>query len=159
LKIKGVATQFGESLVGDEDWLEGLEFNVENISGKSIQYLDISITIPIAKDHYAGIPLRYGQHPDNGMESQLIPANGKFKVSLPTGAYNTIRKHVENLTKSNVRKVVIEVNYVYFNNTAGWNLGYALHPDPDERGSWVRKELIPNACPKPYLESKRVTLK
>jgi hypothetical protein len=156
IKIKGTAMQFGESVLGNEDWLEGLEFNVENVSSKSIQYMDIGITVRITKDHYANIPLRYGQYPNNGMESQLIPTNGKFKVSLPTGAYSAIRKHVENLTKSSVKKVVIEVNHVYFNNTEGWYLGYKLHPDRDEKGAWVREELMSNTCPKPYLESNKL---
>ena len=133
-------------------WLEGLEVQIENISGKPIQYLVMHIELPVgtAAGELARVPLAYGQvFPDS--------KSGKVEVFQP-GARLTLRasktdcERIKQLVASGVvpssKKIQPNLHVVMFADKTSWMAGRLHYQDPVNPKKWIAaEELVRSETP------------
>lgn len=147
IKEIGAGKKFNDT----DDWLRGLTVNVENISGKSINF--VSVLIVYARDKADetsnGAPfgdfISYGVSPfkpsSAPAQMQVIPAGGSVELTLSESAYDENNIALKNLKyKKSVRRIELTVDEVGFEDGTAWSKGQYWRPDPSNPGRWLPLE-------------------
>lgn len=123
-------------------WLTEPLVQVENISGKMIQYMVIEVTLPDAKPTTNGDPLMlaYGQPPGKSAPNVIESLRPGMKVdlSIARNACDTVKSH---LLKTGIRPsagspVSTRINAVVFANGTAWFDGLLHVADPRDPRRW-----------------------
>jgi hypothetical protein len=123
-------------------WLTEPLVQVENTSGKIIQYMVIEISLPDAKPTTSGpLMLAYGQPPGKSLPNvieQLQPGK-KVGLSIDGNACDTVKAHLLN---SGIRlpagsRVSTRINAVVFANGTAWFDGLLHVADPKDSRRWL----------------------
>jgi hypothetical protein len=139
----------GKKFNDTDDWLKGLTVNVENISGKNINF--VSVLIVHARDKTdeasSGAPfgdfISYGVSPFKRSSApaqvQVIPPGGSVELTLSERAYDENNIALKNLkyTKG-VKRIELSVEEVGFEDGTAWSKGQFWRPDPSKPGQWLR---------------------
>lgn len=129
------------------NWAEGLEVQIENVSGKPIQYLvmNIELRAGTAAGDFARVPLTYGQ------------VSGKVEVFQP-GAKLTLRtskiacERIEQLVAGgfvpSLKDIQPNLHVVVFADSTSWMAGRLHYQDPVNPNKWIAaEELVKGETP------------
>ncbi len=153
----------GKKFNDTDNWLKGLTVQVENISGKNINF--VSVLVVHARDKTEdsnGAPfgdfISYGvspfQKPSAPAQMQVIPPGGSVELILSESAYDENRLALKNLKyKKSVSKIDLSVEEVGFEDGTAWSKGQYWRPDPSNPGQWLPFEQNAGKSPmvKPFL--------
>lgn len=146
VKLNTSKSQSDESSTQKVSWLEGLEVQIENVSGKPIQYLMLHIEVPAASSagNFVNVPIGYGQAPIPGSKS------GKFEVFQP-GAKLTLKasqnsckrirdQFLANGVVPSLKDIRANLHLVVFQDRTAWLAGRLHYPDPSDSMHWIAAE-------------------
>jgi len=124
--------------------LEGLEVQIENTSGKPIQYLVIHAEIPVGSNETVKVPMVYGQaSPSDTNSGKIEPLQPGSKVSL-RAAKNICERARKELAASGIvlteKQVQPDVHLVIFQDRTAWLAGRLHAPDPSNPKQWIAIE-------------------
>ena len=152
VKITTVSINTGANRHGKTNgsWLTEPLVQVENTSGKIIQYMVIEITLPDAKPATNGpLMLAYGQSPGKSLPAVIESLQPGMKVGLSIGrnACDTVKSQ---LLKSGIRpaagsRVSTRINAVVFANGTAWFDGLMHVADPNDPMRWKVVENLGHA--------------
>jgi hypothetical protein len=118
----------GQKFSDGEDWLRGLEVEIENTSKQSIDYIELIVLVCDIKniDYCISIPLRYpalGEANDaNLLGTKPILPGARVKLTVAESAYQSAKTLIEQVAPLNsitVADLIIgQVNYL--NASGGW---------------------------------------
>jgi hypothetical protein len=140
LKIRTVKTKKGEVLLGkkfvdNDDWFQGLSVVLENISGKTITYIEAGFLFPRQVGDAGKAPplyksLRYGLHPDDSEASAInnqplaLKHGEKIAVTLFDPDYLEIMDDLTQLEYAySIKTVKFNIQEVYFEDGTSWVAG------------------------------------
>jgi hypothetical protein len=137
-----------------DDWLKDLIIEVENVSGKPIDYLEFVTMVCDLKnvEYCVAIPLIYGRVESKKITledinsgkrlgniankpkstqapAQPIPAGGKVKLAISESAYNSAKQSIEK---------IVSINTLH---SADLLLGQTHHPDGS---AWFNESMLAN---------------
>ncbi len=75
LQVDGKPIEFDREFTAGEEWVKGLTFDIKNISGKAITFLEISLYMPPAKKGGIGGASRMFYYGTNTMMPNVKPEN------------------------------------------------------------------------------------
>ena len=129
----------------EDDWLKHLKIEVENISGKPIDYLEFVAIICEIKnvDYCVAIPLVYGKVGSTKItiedinsakplgsnikpktaepQAQSIPPGGKVKLTVTEAAFNSAKKTIEkSASLSTIHSADLLVGRTHHTDGSGW---------------------------------------
>ena len=143
IKLTAVPINTGSNRAGKTNgsWLTEPLVQVENTSGKTIQYMVIEVTLPEAKPTTNGpLMLAYGQPPGKSLPNVIESLQPGMKVALSIGrnACDSVKSH---LLKSGIRPtaggpVSTRINAVIFTNGTAWFDGLSHVADPKNPMRW-----------------------
>ncbi|MGB7923421.1 MAG: hypothetical protein WCF57_09270 [Pyrinomonadaceae bacterium] len=150
LRIKAIngkkgAITIGKKFLDDDDWLQGLSFNVENISGRNIIYIEIELDFPKSNDDPPPLvyPIEYGYMPllDGSLAANAptpIKPGETLDLRLSDSEYATLLKVLEKLGyPKSIRQAVFTIRHVIFDDLLMWSTGRLMRRDPDDPRRWV----------------------
>lgn len=161
LQWKGTSVQSGKLFAGDDEWIKGLRFDVENTSMQSIAFLKVHVLLYGVKgyDSALSIPLQWGGPPLlKGTEVVSKPINSlkpgsKVNLAVTDEMYARIRSMVEkNDSMANVGTVKLLTSSVMFADGTVWKGGSVLYPDEKRAGVWKERN-EDSTKPNSYLSS------
>ena len=152
LKNKKKKFKFDEEFNDEGNWLDGFTIKVLNNSGKTITYLNISLTFTRPENHKTSNepPLLYELRfnpdpffPEYALrdKSKVIKPGETFELVLPDEEYEHIRRFLKELGyPDNVKKVELMIRRVGFEDGTVWSGGSIFHPDPNKPGKFIREK-------------------
>jgi hypothetical protein len=133
-----------------EDWLENLEFRLENRSDKQIIYILFELQFPdteingplmVYGDWGIGIPPRQSGNSvrSNGQSLALNPG-ATTTVALSDQTLQRIKQFIglRNFQLTNIQKVVVKILYVLFDDGLKWSTGRYYKLNPSLPGGYER---------------------
>jgi hypothetical protein len=149
LKIKGKDIGLDEKFLSDEDWLRGFTLSLENISSKTILFMEIEVLFPRPQEHRTAqeppllYRLHYGQQPP--LPGEVLPS-GEMKrirpgetinIVLTDENYSDIKSLLGELDYPvNVGKVSVSIGSIIFEDETMWRGGSILRRDPNNPNNW-----------------------
>ncbi|HEX8144327.1 MAG TPA: hypothetical protein VF553_17130 [Pyrinomonadaceae bacterium] len=145
LKVKGKQVNFNQSFITDDDWFRDLTVNVENVSDKTIMFIDLRLTFPptgravrASSDHllYGHYPPPPGEtgtpHPD---QPPLKPGDTATLV-LPD--YEGTREFLNKTGHAqSIKEIQIGLEELVFTDGIKWRAGMLMQRDPNDPNSWI----------------------
>jgi hypothetical protein len=124
--------------------LEGLEVEIENTSGKPIQYLVVHAEIPIGPGETVKLPMVYGQpFPSDAKTDKTESLQPGSKLIL-RAAKNICERARKQLAAKSValteKQVHPNVHLVLFQDRTSWMAGRLHVPDPANAKHWIAVE-------------------
>lgn len=125
--------------------LEELEVQIENISGKPIQYLVIHIEVPVVSaGNFVEVPIKYGQAltPDfRTGEFEVFKPGAKLNLKASRDACKRIREQLlSNGIAPSLKNVQTNLHLVIFQDRTAWLAGRSHYPDPYNSKQWIAAE-------------------
>ena len=152
IKLTAVTVNTGSNRRGktNDSWLTEPLVQVENTSGKVIQYMVIEISLPDTNfTKNESVMLAYGQPPGKSLPDVLKSLQPGMKVglSISHNACETVKSH---LLKSGIRlpagsRVSTRINAVVFADRTAWFDGLLHVVDPMDPIRWVVAENMDHA--------------
>lgn len=148
LKVLGVKLNTDTS-AAKASWLDGLQVEIENTSGKTIRYLVIHVELSSAasKETPLRIPLRYGQAPVTNTKSgefEIFQPGGKLNLRASKSVCDRMRKQL--LERGHVpassKDIQTNINLVIFEDKTSWSGGQLHYPDPANPMKWISAEEV-----------------
>jgi hypothetical protein len=160
IKGKKGAINVGEKFLDDDDWLKGLTFNVENISGKNIIYIELELDFPKANDDPPPLlfSIVYGSRPllDGTLAANAPPPikpGEEIELSLSDSEHAPLRKLLEELGyPKSIKQAVFSVGNVIFDDLLMWSNGRLMRRDPNNPRRWVPLNRLTKTSPIPELD-------
>jgi hypothetical protein len=146
VKLNPAKSQPRDASNAKASWLDGLELEIENTSGKTIRYLVIHVELSVgASKEPLRIPFSYGQAPVPNTKS------GKFEIFQPGGKLSL---RASKSVCDNMRKQLLEggrvppsskdtqtnIHLVIFEDKSSWLTGQLHYPDPANPMKWIAAE-------------------
>lgn len=117
------------------NWLEGLELQVENTSGKSIKYLLLYVDVADTK---LRIPVKFGRAPGaNTGEPDTLQAGAKVSLKPAKTVCDQIRQQSAAGNFASRKALRTSINVVIFSDNSAWKAGYLNYPDPTNPSRWL----------------------
>lgn len=143
IKVKGSTVNLNEAFDSAPDWLDGITFDVRNISGKDISSFKVEILITLHNNEAAvyGVPLMFG----NPLEAPTakLKQGDIARVSLTSNSFNSV---MSSFSKRNFEydnnSIEVSFRHVIFSDDTMWHLGYIMVRDPNKENHWIRKDLL-----------------
>jgi hypothetical protein len=145
LRAKGASVQLSKLFAGDDEWLKGLRFDVENKTLQSIAFLKVHVLLYGVKgyDNPLSIPLQWGEPPVlKGAQVVREPQNPlapgrKVELVVTEELYARIRDVVNKQdAMANISEVRLLTSSVIFKDGTVWKGGSVLYPDEARAGVW-----------------------
>jgi hypothetical protein len=138
IKAANQTVRLRQELTATDDWLNGLEFTVKNVSGKGIVFIDLQLDFPDTKSSGSEMayPIRLGERPGviSGTPPVVLPIDGEAILKLEGSKYEELVKFIGlRHPISALNKVIIDVRLVVFDDETGWALGKFLLHDRDPK--------------------------
>ena len=134
----------GESFHAGEDWLKGTKFKLRNDSGREIVYVAFELEFPetTAIGDVMIFPIQIGRRPGsiiaNKKQPLILKADQELTIELDEGTYTALRRFIESrLPLANISKVIVNVQFVAFDDDTGWSNGEYMRQTPDNPNRWV----------------------
>ena len=149
VRIKAIKRKRGDANVGkkfldDDDWLKGLSFNLENISGKNITYIQLELEFPRSDDVPPLVfPIIYGQGPlsDGSLPASTsapIKPGEEVVLSLSDQVYAALQQVLEGQKYSkSIKHVILDIRAVLFDDGLMWRAGRLMRRDPADPTRWI----------------------
>ena len=144
IKVLGVKLSANNPQSQKVGWLEGLEVQIQNISGKPIQYLVIHAELPveIATGERARVPLAYGQVFAESKSDKVEIFQPGAKLTLRASKIDCER--VKHLVASGFvpssKDIQPNLHVVLFADRTSWMSGRLHYPDPVNPNKWIAAE-------------------
>lgn len=152
LEIKLVKTRKGDFLVGQKfadegDWFQGLSVVLENISSKTITYIEAGFLFPRESDEVGKAPplyktLFYGRHPSAPTGTNLnirplvLKPGEKITFTLSDIDSSEVKSSLRQLDYSHsVKTIKFNLSEIYFEDGTGWVAGTWLDHVPEHSDS------------------------
>ena len=147
LKVLGVKLNTAKSQP-KASWLDGLEVELENTSGKTISYFVVYVEVPVVPEKAPlRIPFQFGQAPVPNAKS------GKFEVFQPGAKLNLIasksvcdgiRKNLVNSGRvpASAKDIQTDIDFVIFQDKTAWSDGQLHYPEPASPMRWITAEEV-----------------
>jgi len=126
----------------NNDWLRQLTLQLQNVSGKTITYVEIHLTFPQTANEKGRIGLHQiylGIDPDRKFTRPEIRFAPNDTIELPVAKeIDEIKKLVETrLPLTQVFEVEVEVHAVLFDDGTMFQAGVMYQRDPNEPKKWI----------------------
>lgn len=144
----------GEKFKDETDWLKGLKITVENTSDKPVTYVRVGLSFPRPENHETskekpyGESLEYGVNPfaSEGVEVfnqvQAIAPGKHIELTMPDESYAGTKALLKELKfPEHIKRVIILVETVGFEDGTAWNGGQFWRRDPASPRGWSRIEI------------------
>lgn len=129
--------KFGESFSEDEDWIKKLSFKLENVSGKSIVYLEIHVNFPETRTtgNMMSYRMSFGRRPRMPFfqknEAMNLKSGEILDVAL-SGEFERISKFVNfRQPIGTIKKIQLGIEFLVFEDGIAWGAGEFYRQDPD----------------------------
>jgi hypothetical protein len=131
LRVKGQAVDFGQGFQLDENWVDGVEVDVKNVTTKAIVKLRISLYVPVndTVKHSADFGFKYAKRIAPGATVKVSTdkeVNDKIKAKLAAGGKSIRYDDAE-----------VRVDSLTFEDGTIWAQGTLYRPDPDDPSKFV----------------------
>jgi hypothetical protein len=137
VKVGQQARKFDESFDAEPEWVKDLSFKLENISGKSIIFLQVNINFPETRltGNLMSYTVIFGQRPDIKFKQHskpmlLIPGE-TLEVSLDKEKDKIYKFISERQSIESIQKVELEIGFIIFEDKTAWVAGGFLRQDPN----------------------------
>lgn len=151
LKVVGVKlnseSQSKDKSVGKANWLDGLEVDVENTSGKAIRYLVLNVEFPLSgsNGNSVRVPVTYGQAPVPNTKSgnfEFFQAGSTLNLRASKNLCENIRKQLLENGRGPVsaKDLRTNIHVVIFEDMTAWLGGQLHYPDPTDPMRWIAAE-------------------
>jgi hypothetical protein len=129
----------------DIEWLNGLTFEVKNVSTKPIEYINMNLIFKFvdkAKDPAMTIIHKGQTHGPEGIvlgqKLSFLPGTSQ-KLDLPEKAFNSVMGFVKSLTANTeeIESITLEVGRVEFSDQTSWFRGFTFKRDPNNPARWL----------------------
>ena len=146
LKLGGNPIGMSQGIDADLDWLDGLEWEIKNISKKNILTIDLYLIFPdieIQTGKMFVYPMRYGYDPklpdkynQSGFKEALKPSeSAKFAIS--NAKFTALKPLLESkIPLSEIRHLRIRFELIVFEDDTAWSLGEDMRRDPGNM-TWI----------------------
>ncbi|HEU4714367.1 MAG TPA: hypothetical protein VFS76_22565 [Pyrinomonadaceae bacterium] len=134
VKIGDNPINLNKEFDAEDEWIRDLSFKLKNHSHKNVTFVGTELYFPDPYDAGPGMvrQLRFGQRPDlsNASDGVLFLKHGdSLSISLPT-QYESLKQFLETKQPvSRLRKMMIRVYLVIFEDGTKWDLGNYYVPD------------------------------
>ncbi len=147
LTILGVKLNSAEaqSKTGKASWLDGLEVEVKNTSGKAIRYAVINVELPFtgSNRNSVHIPLTFGQVPlpNTSSNFEMFQAGAKLNLKVKN-ICDRLRNQVLENGRGSVSSKDLQANIhvVIFEDKTAWLGGQLHYQDPADPMTWIAAE-------------------
>ncbi|HEU4835007.1 MAG TPA: hypothetical protein VFS90_11350 [Pyrinomonadaceae bacterium] len=152
LKVLGVKLNTAKSQPKDKStaeasWLDGLEVEIENSSGKPIRYLLLYVELStIAPEETPlKIPFLFGQAPVPNTKSgkfEIFQPNAKLNLTASKNVCDEMRKQLleSGRVPTSSKDIQTDINVVIFEDKTAWLDGQLHYPDPANPMKWISAE-------------------
>lgn len=131
--IKVIAVNLNSN--SQSSWLDGLELQLENTSGKPIKYLLIHVDVAGTK---LRVPVKFGQAPGAKTgETGMLQAGAKIDLKPAKVVCDQMRQEAANGRVPSVKDLHTNINVVMFADNTAWKAGYLSYPDPNNASRWI----------------------
>lgn len=156
IKVLGVKLNPAKSQPKDTStasWLDGLEIEIENTSGKTIRYLVINVELSdvASKESPLRIPFGHGQAPVPNTKSgkfEMFSPGGKLNLRASKSVCDRMRKQLleSGRMPASSKDIQTNIHLVIFEDATSWLTGQLHYPDPANPMKWiVAEELTRNS--------------
>lgn len=135
--------EFGKPFASHEEWLDKLNFQIENTTNKKIKYFNLEISFPGLKVdgsevrhllHYGLNIDEYGRRIEN---NETLEPKAKTTLTFPRGFSSAVRKLLaEKGINNDLGQIKVNIGMVIFQDNSAWKNGYFLIPDETKQGVW-----------------------
>jgi hypothetical protein len=145
LKVGGQDRKFAEGFEAELDWVKALAFELENISGKPIVFLQINVNFPEtrATGNLMSYSVIFGERPWAKVKD-VAPLSFKpgqsFGVSLDQEKEKIAKFIMSRQPIETIQKVELEIGFVVFEDKTAWSAGTMMRRDPDNPGRFIPLE-------------------
>ena len=145
-RVGGETIDIGSKFAGDEDWLNGIRFKVKNMSGKTIEYLEINLYIPesVTDSYPFMIPVTFGKwpsasnNPNVTMVADKLQEGNEVEVAFSEEYYKHIRQiFARTGICKPISEVELRIGMTIFDDGTAWSEGKQLRRDADNPDNWV----------------------
>lgn len=143
LSRSGKSFLFDERILADGDWLTGTAIKIKNDSGKTIKSVSLGLFFPETMNTGPGMvsSLRYGPHPitfvENVKQPRIAPSQS-FEIVINEDQPGGLMRFLSKGNDFNlISRVVVEINYIDFDDGTRWNEGQLSKQDPDNPRRWI----------------------
>ena len=147
VKLKQAKAQPKNTSTAKASWLDGLEVEIENTSGKIVRYLVIQVELPIVASDETSlrIPLWYGQVPVPNTKSdevESVQPGGKLILTASKSVCDRMRKQLleSERVPASSKDIQTNINLVIFEDRTAWSAGQLHFPDPANTMKWISAE-------------------
>lgn len=140
LKMSGRRVEAGGRFDAPDNWLDGLSADVENLSEKNIERLQVEFIFPAATQGEPAllVPVSYGKVYNSGRSNAASRAPVGPGVSVTFALASKASVVREELARRHLRGDVVHVRLarVEFDDGTGWPLGRNTRRDPENPLRW-----------------------
>lgn len=149
VKTKKGAVKVGEKFKDETDWFKGLKIIVENTSGKPVTYVRVGLSFPRPENHETSKENPYGESLEYGIDPvttegvevanlvQAIAPGKSIELMMPDEAYAGTKELLKELEfPENIKRVIVMVEAVGFEDGTAWNGGQFWRRDPASPTGW-----------------------
>ncbi len=129
--------KFEEGFDAESDWVKNLSFKLENISGKSIVYLQVNVNFPEtrASGNLMSYTVIFGEFPSKKLKNSkpmLLMPSEILKISLDKEKDKIYKFVNERQPIESIQKVELEIGFIVFEDKTAWTAGNFLRQDPND---------------------------
>jgi hypothetical protein len=154
IKVKDKEIKPNEKFVDeDDDWFRDLAVEVENVSDKTIVYIDIHLAFPDTPEitnHPAGADIWYGSHQwfrtgKKVVNRALPPIKPGEKATVKLTDYQGVRRLLNAVGYGkSLKEFRIDISSALFDNDILWESGQIMVRDANNKERWTKRSRLPN---------------
>jgi hypothetical protein len=120
-------------------WLETLELQIENTSGRSIKYLLVHAELPGMS---LRVPMNFGEAPGAKTGgTELLQPGAKLSLKPAKAVCDRMKEQIVGSGRvPSPRDFRMAINVVFFADNSAWKGGYLNYPDPANPSRWIAAE-------------------
>jgi hypothetical protein len=149
LRIKAIKGKKGDVLISKKfqdgnDWLNGLTFQLENISDKNITFVQLEVEFPRSDSVPPLVfPLEYGTglSPNDPIPANPVPPirpGEDVVLSITDAHYEPLQGLLGDMKYSkSVKHAILDIRTVIFDDGVMWRAGRLMKRDPNDARKWI----------------------
>jgi hypothetical protein len=136
-----------KSVLGGQDWLRQLTFDVKNVSNKNVIYFNIDLVVPKhgKMPGLVAFSIFFGNRMgpallvpgDSDENDKLVRPGDVVKVKLSDEEISRWETELKSYEVEDVTFVTVDIRTVHFDDGTCWQLGNDLRQDPDNPRRWM----------------------
>lgn len=120
---------------GEDDWLNGMEFKLKNVSTKDIIYFELYLNFPetTSSGNEMAFPLRFGKTPETSelKEVPVFKPSEEITLKIDENNYKWLTLFLEKRHSiSSLSLMRVDFGFVVFRDHTAWKAGDYLVQDP-----------------------------